>query len=219
MNDFGFNSVFPLVITMVSVGVLPFLAIMVTSYIKLTVVLSLVRNALGIRQTPSNLVINGLAIVLSFYIMMPVVEEITFILRENPVQFESTESFFETADKLKEPVRSFLVQHAHPAEKRFFLLSARALWPRERADRLREQDLFVLVPSFTISELTEAFQIGFLIFLPFLAIDLVVANILLAMGMMMVAPSMISLPFKLLLFVLVNGWGRIIHGLVLTYAP
>lgn len=203
---------------MVTVGILPFMAIMVTSYIKITIVLSLVRNALGVQQVPSNLVINGLAIILSFYVMMPVLQEMSGIVRENPIEFESTESLFEAVDLLKEPLREFLSKHAHRTEQRFFMRSAKALWPAQQAESLHANDLFVLVPAFTISELTEAFEIGFLIFLPFLAIDLVVANILLAMGMMMMAPTMISLPFKLLLFVLVNGWGRIIHGLILTYA-
>jgi type III secretion protein R len=117
-----------------------------------------------------------------------------------------------------EPFRGFLMKHSGKKERVFFVQAAQKLWPPERAADLQEDDLLVLVPAFTVGELTSAFQIGFLLYLPFVAIDLIISNILLAMGMMMVSPTTISLPFKLLLFVLVDGWGRLIHGLVLTYA-
>jgi type III secretory pathway component EscR len=117
----------------------------------------------------------------------------------------------------KEPLRTFLINHSHRSERAFFLRSASRLMP-ERAHMLTEDHFLVVIPAFTVSELTTAFQIGFLIFLPFLIIDLVVANLLLALGMMMMSPTIISLPFKLLLFVLVDGWAKLVHGLVLTYA-
>ena len=117
----------------------------------------------------------------------------------------------------KEPLRSFLIQHSRDAERAFFLRSAQRLLPPDRRDELDIDDFIVIVPAFTVSELTAAFQIGFLIFLPFLIIDLVVANILLALGMMMLSPTTVSLPFKLLLFVLIDGWAKLVHGLVLTY--
>lgn len=119
----------------------------------------------------------------------------------------------------KEPLRTFLIQHSNDAERGFFLRSAQSLLPPERRDSLSVDDFIVVIPAFTVSELTAAFQIGFLIFLPFLIIDLVVANILLALGMMMMSPTTVSLPFKLLLFVLIDGWAKLVHGLVLTYTP
>ncbi|TYT27520.1 hypothetical protein FZO89_06445 [Luteimonas viscosa] len=119
----------------------------------------------------------------------------------------------------KEPLRTFLIEHSNPAERGFFLRSARSLLPEERRNDLGVDDFIVVIPAFTVSELTAAFQIGFLIFLPFLIIDLVVANILLALGMMMMSPTTVSLPFKLLLFVLIDGWAKLVHGLVLTYTP
>ena len=119
----------------------------------------------------------------------------------------------------KEPLRGFLIQHSNDAERGFFLRSAQSLLPPERRDSLGIDDFIVVIPAFTVSELTTAFQIGFLIFLPFLIIDLVVANILLALGMMMMSPTTVSLPFKLLLFVLIDGWAKLVHGLVLTYTP
>ncbi|PJJ96869.1 hypothetical protein CO641_12340 [Lysobacteraceae bacterium NML91-0213] len=118
----------------------------------------------------------------------------------------------------KEPLRTFLIRHSNDAERAFFLRSAQRLLPPERRGDVTVDHFLVVIPAFTVSELTAAFQIGFLIFLPFLVIDLVVANILLALGMMMMSPTTVSLPFKLLLFVLVDGWAKLVHGLVLTYA-
>ncbi|UOF17632.1 hypothetical protein IEQ11_00955 [Lysobacter capsici] len=120
-------------------------------------------------------------------------------------------------DAGKEPLRAFLIKHSSDAERAFFLRSAqRLLPPNARAD-ISVNDFLVVIPAFTVSELTAAFQIGFLIFLPFLIIDLVVSNILLSLGMMMLSPTTVSLPFKLLLFVLIGGWAKLVHGLVLTY--
>ena len=202
---------------LVFLSLAPFVAIMVTSYVKLVIVLSLVRNALGIQQIPPNMVINGLSIILSIYIMAPVAYDTYDILAANPVDTNNVESITNTVTLAKEPIRAFLVQHANQREKKFFLASARELWPPERTENLAEDDLMILVPAFTASEITAAFQIGFLIYLPFIVIDIIVSNILLAMGMMMVSPMTISLPFKLLLFVVADGWTRLIHGLVLTY--
>lgn len=208
---------FLIIIGLVMLGLAPFVAIMVTSFIKLVVVLSLVRNALGIQQIPPNMVINGLAIILSLYVMYPVGLEMVDVLQEADLSQRDIPSLTKTADRVKEPLRAFLLKYAHHRERMFFLKSARSLWPAERAEALKEDDLLVLIPAFTVSELTAAFQIGFMLYLPFVVIDLVVSNILLAMGMMMVSPMTISLPFKLLLFVLLDGWARLIHGLVLTY--
>ena len=117
----------------------------------------------------------------------------------------------------KEPLRKFLIQHSNDAERAFFLRSAQRLLPPASRNEIGVNDFIVVVPAFTVSELTAAFQIGFLIYLPFLIIDLVVSNILLALGMMMMSPTTVSLPFKLLLFVLIDGWAKLVHGLVLTY--
>ncbi len=204
-----------LILTIISLA--PFIAIMVTSFIKLVIVLSLVRNALGIQQIPPNIVINGLAIILTLYIMAPVGQNVFVILQNQQGQKKDVASLVKAVDKAKEPIRKFLEVHSRAPERAFFLKSAKAIWPKKKAENLKENDLIVLVPSFAVSELTSAFEIGLLLYLPFIAIDLIVSNILLAMGMMMVSPMTISLPFKLLLFVLLNGWARLIHGLILTY--
>ncbi len=210
----------PLVIVTVLVGLslAPFIAMMVTSFVKIVVVMSLIRNALGVQQIPPNLVMNGLAVILSLYIMAPVVEETFEIVQKNELNLKEMQSIRQTVDVSKEPLKKFLVKHTRKEERQFFLKSAKKLWPEEKALAAKDDDMMVLIPAFTVSELTTAFQIGFLIYLPFIVIDLIVSNILLAMGMMMVSPTTISLPFKLLLFVLVDGWTRLIHGLVLSYS-
>ena len=209
---------FYLIALLVLLSLAPFMAVMVTSFIKIVVVLSLVRNALGIQQIPPNMVINGMAIILTLYIMAPVGQEVFDILQQEKITNKDYSTVRQAADRAKEPFRRFLMKHSQESERLFFVKSANALWPKDRAAGLKTDDFIILIPSFTVSELTSAFQIGFLLYLPFIAIDLVVSNILLAMGMMMVSPMTISLPFKLLLFVLLDGWARLIHGLVLTYA-
>lgn len=218
-----FNSFSPaLVITMVvALAMAPFVAVMVTSFTKIVVVLSLLRNALGLQQVPPNVVINGLAIILSIYVMNPVLGD---SYRDVQSQMSTQAPGPMTMEKLgqlvqsgKEPLRRFLIKHSSETERGFFLASAKRLLPPDRQTDLTNEDYLVIVPAFTVSELTQAFQIGFLLFLPFLVIDLVVSNILLAMGMMMLSPTMVSLPFKLLLFVLLSGWAKLIHGLVMTY--
>jgi type III secretion protein R len=206
-----------LIAILVALSLAPFVAIMVTSFVKLVVVLSLVRNALGVQQIPNNTVINGLAIILSIYIMAPTAQETYEIMRQRNPDFENAQSVEEAVVAASEPIRQFLIKHTDKRERRFFQETARQIWPKERAAAVTDEDLMVLVPAFTVSELVAAFQIGFLIYLPFIVIDLIVSNVLLSLGMMMVSPMTISLPFKLLLFVLADGWTRLIHGLVLTY--
>jgi type III secretory pathway component EscR len=347
--DFSNFSPALVLVTVVALALAPFVAVMVTSFTKIVVVLSLLRNALGLQQVPPNVVINGLAIVLSIYVMYPVILDTTAAVNGLPpvtasaaaqaapapappdgttapatapaqtapparpapspttasddpppaspaaadarraealaqataasagrrgplfanVQGSpdalpppadpgpavtdagpapgSTEARTRvvvpaqppatriselsltgggklTMDRLlamieagKEPLRKFLIQHSSDAERAFFLRSAQRLLPPASRDEITVNDFIVVIPAFTVSELTAAFQIGFLIYLPFLIIDLVVSNILLALGMMMMSPTTVSLPFKLLLFVLIDGWAKLVHGLVLTY--
>jgi type III secretion protein R len=204
-------------VTVVLLALAPFVAVMVTSFTKIVVVLGLLRNALGLQQSPPNVVLNGLALVLSLYVMFPVAQQMADRLQGMDNIAGSTKTMLSAADAAKEPLREFLIRHGPPRERAFFLKTAQHMLPKERAQQLSERDFIVIVPAFTVSELSAAFQIGFLIFLPFLVIDLVISNILMAMGMMMLSPTTVSLPFKLLLFVLVDGWVKLVHGLVLTY--
>ena len=226
--DFSSFSPALVVVTVVSLALAPFVAVMVTSFTKIVVVISLLRNALGLQQTPPNVVINGLAIILSIYVMYPVIlDTLDIVNKSAPPAMTSQQAA--PADKLtverlvqivtvgKEPLRKFLIQHSHQREREFFLESAKRMLPPQQQSSLTAEDFIVVMPAFTVSELTAAFQIGFLLFLPFVVIDLIVSNILLALGMMMLSPTMVSLPFKLLLFVILSGWAKLIHGLVLTY--
>ena len=216
-----FNTLDPalVLLTVVSLALAPFVAVMVTSFTKIVVVLSLLRNALGLQQVPPNVVLNGMALVLTVYVMLPVGMDMAERARGVSNPTGSTAGLMAVTDAAKEPLRDFLVKHSSARERAFFLKTAQKNLPPERAAQLTERDFVVVIPAFTVGELSAAFQIGFLIFLPFLIIDLVVANILLALGMMMMSPTTVSLPFKLLLFVLIDGWAKLVHGLVLTYTP
>ena len=245
-----------IVLFLVSLSLAPFIILMITSYVKLVIVMNLIRQAMGLQQIPPNMIINGLAIILSLYIMAPIMQESIhraveinqqFKLRkQNPNSFSLPEKFKAYHDTsqlsntllsalssdneqglndtkallnyLKEPITQFLLQHTTQKQSQFFIQVAKRLWPNQYKQEIKRDNLLICVPAFILSELTSAFEIGFLIYLPFIAIDLVVSNILLAMGMMMVSPMTISLPFKLMLFVLVNGWTKLVEALLLTYA-
>lgn len=209
---------FYLILTLSAVALVPFFAVMTTSFVKIAVVLGLIRNALGIQQIPPNMAMHGLAIILTVYIMSPVGYDTFKLLEDNPINFDNSEEIKATLNEASKPYKAFLGKHVSADEQEFFLETAQELWPPEMLQDLDSQSLLILIPSFTVSELTTAFEIGFLVYLPFLVIDLIISNVLLAMGMMMVSPMTISLPFKILLFVLLDGWTRLIHGLVLTYA-
>ncbi|HEX6017284.1 MAG TPA: type III secretion system export apparatus subunit SctR [Burkholderiaceae bacterium] len=204
-------------LTVVVLALAPFVAVMVTSFTKIVVVLNLLRNALGLQQVPPNTVINGLALVLSIYVMYPVGLAMGERVQSMQNIGSSTQSMLKAADAAKEPLRDFLLKHSRPVERAFFLKTAQRSLKPEQAAALSERDFLVVVPAFVVGELAVAFEIGFLIFLPFLVIDLVISNILMAMGMMMLSPTTVSMPFKLLLFVLIDGWVKLTHGLILTY--
>ncbi len=208
---------FTLAIAFGLLALAPLIVVMTTSFVKITVVLSLVRNAMGVQQIPPNMALYGLAAILTFYIMAPVGQHMYETVSAEPAVNDSVEHLGRTFVRGAEPLRTFLFQHSRPQQRTFFLETAGRLWEPQMVAGLQENDFIVLVPAFLVSELTSAFQMGFLLYLPFIVIDLIVSNILLAMGMMMVSPVTISLPLKLFLFVMVDGWSRLIHGLVLTY--
>ncbi|MES2771248.1 MAG: type III secretion system export apparatus subunit SctR [Pseudomonadota bacterium] len=199
-------------------ALIPLLLVVTSSFLKLSVVMMIVRNAIGVQQVPPNIALYGLSLVLTLYIMSPVFNQIGVSLRANPAALSSADTLIKTVAVSVEPLRAFLKRNAHPNQKQFFLDSVKRMWPPEDAAQVSDSDFLILMPAFVISELNAAFQIGFLLYLPFVVIDLVVSNILLALGMMMVSPTTISLPLKLFLFVMVDGWTRMLQGLVLSYA-
>ncbi|MCD0457855.1 type III secretion system export apparatus subunit SctR [Roseiconus lacunae] len=218
MGFINSNSPVDLILVFSILAILPFVALMVTSYVKIVIVLSLIRNALGVQQNPPNLVLNGMSIILSLYVMSPVTLSMFSAAEGKQFDVSDKQAIYEAVEDIQAPLKDFLKKHASVREREFFYRTAFKIWPREQAEALDRDSLMVLVPAFTVSELTAAFQIGFLIYLPFIAVDLIVSNVLLSMGMMMVSPMTISLPLKLLLFVLADGWTRLIHGLILTYS-
>jgi type III secretion protein R len=271
------------IVMVIVLGVLalaPFIIIMLTSFVKISVVLAILRNALGTQQVPPNTIITGLAFVLTIFVMVPVAQQMYDaagnVSNSKDIFSEaSVKSIFDASKKAKEPLRVFLSRHSHVKERELFMemavrlessaspvrppapanieaapaqqaslvpaaenaLVAQQTSPQlppteqpaspqqapasppvaELQHRPDKNDFQVLIPAFVISQLKEGFEVGFLLFVPFIVVDMVIANILLAMGMQMLSPTVISLPFKLLLFVLVDGWFLIVRGLVLSY--
>lgn len=190
---------------------LPAILLMMTAFTRVVIVLSLLRQALGVIQAPPNQVVIGLSLFLTFFIMAPVFDKIH---REAYQPYsEQKISFNEALDKGSVPLKEFMLKQTRQKDLAFFIEVSGAQKPNGPED----VSLRVLVPAFATSELKTAFQIGFLVFLPFLIIDVVVASILMAMGMMMVSPVVISLPFKLMLFVLVDGWTLLMGSLVQSF--
>ena len=198
-------------------ALLPFAALMLTSFSKIAVVLSIARTAMGTQQAPPTIVLTGLAMVLTAHIMSPVM---TKMYAAGEVAFSTVEGggqVLASAVTVTNPLREFLVKHGSADDRARFAEWARELRPVEEAGEVTEEDLFVVIPAFVITELKEAFQIGFLIFLPFLVVDMVIANVLLALGMQSLSPTQVSLPFKILLFVAIDGWALLARGLILGY--
>ncbi len=189
----------------------PSLLVMVTSFTRIVVVLSLLRSALGTQTSPPNNVIIGLALFLTVFVMMPVFKQAydDGIAPLAAGQIEPAQAF----ERGAAPFRTFMLRHVREKDLALFLDMSREPPPATVA----ETSLTVLVPAFVISELRRAFEIGFLLFIPFLIIDLVVASILMSVGMMMLPPVVVALPFKLIFFVLVDGWGLVAGSLVRSY--
>lgn len=198
-------------------SIVPFAIMMLTSFSKIVVVLSIVRSALGTQQAPPTMVLTGLAAVLSATVMTPTFEKMYAEGREGWVEGADSSALMSQAATVLQPLKDFLVKHGSDEERARFVDMARELRPAEESNAVNEGDLSVIVPAFVITELKEAFIIGFLIFLPFLVLDMLIANVLLALGMQTLSPSQVSLPFKILLFVAVDGWALLSRGLVLGY--
>jgi len=200
------------IVAMTLLSLLPAILLTCTSFTKILVVLGLTRNALGLQQTPPNQVLAGLALFLSLFIMGPVLGSMNDAGVQPYLKGEKTTSQA-YKDGVK-PLQEFMLDHTDDAELTLLTNVAKRDLPKNRDD----VSMATLIPAFVLSELKEAFIIGFIVFIPFLVIDIVVSGALMALGMMMMPPVMVSLPFKLLLFVLVDGWGLVIKSLVASYA-
>jgi type III secretion protein R len=216
MDNFSPN-VLALVALGVGLGLIPLIAVTTTAFLKIAIILFLLRNALGTQQTPPNLILYGVAIVLTVYVSAPLVGEVYSTLTNPAIDYRSIEGWQAAGRDVQGPIREHLSRFTDPAEREFFAGATSKIWSDQVAAQTGPDSLVILIPSFIVSELTRAFEIGFLLYLPFIAIDLLISNVLMAMGMTMVSPLVISVPFKLLLFVLIDGWVRLLHGLVLSY--
>jgi type III secretion protein R len=214
--------------TLLAIGalaLLPLLLIAATSFAKLAVVLTLLRNALGASEVPSAAIITALAAILSAYVMAPVATQMAErsapagarVNMRDPLSAGSRGALLEAISAASEPLAGFLERNAGPAEKKLFMDLARHARSDDPGRVVAAGDIFVVLPAFLITELKEAFQIGLLVLLPFVIVDLVVGSILVAVGMSTLSPAVIALPFKLLLFVLVNGWYVLSEALVSGY--
>jgi len=199
------------VVLLGSIGFIPFFLMSTTSFLRTVIVLSMIRQAIGTQQAPPNMVITGLALFLTIFIMTPVLQQVNQLAIEPYSRGEITQvQAFERGAK---PFKAFMLKHTREKDLQLFIRYSQAPAPATYNDI----SIFVLIPSFIISELRAAFQIGFVLFIPFIVIDLIVSNVLLSLGMFMLSPAMISLPFKILLFVLADGWNLIIQGLLVSY--
>nr|WP_305910134.1 flagellar type III secretion system pore protein FliP [Methylomarinum sp. Ch1-1]MDP4519365.1 flagellar type III secretion system pore protein FliP [Methylomarinum sp. Ch1-1] len=196
---------------MTMLTLLPALLLTMTSFTRIMIVLGLLRQAIGTAQAPSNQVLLGLSLFLTIFIMMPVVEKVN----ENAVQPYLEEKIDVTTalEKASEPFREFMLRQTREADLEMFM----RISGREDFESIADVPFSLLLPAFVTSELKTAFQIGFLIFLPFLVIDLVVASVLMSMGMMMLSPMIVSLPFKIMLFVLADGWSLVLEMLAASF--
>lgn len=202
-----------IIILMTLIAVSPFLLLMCTCFARVAIVLSFVRNALGLQQTPPNQVLVGLALFITLFIMSPVITEIneTAFTPYNEGVMETQEFL----DRTAEPLKEFMLKQCTNEDVNLFVRLAND--PEVSVLSGTDLPITVVVPAFMTSELKRAFLAGFLIYIPFVLIDLVVASVTMSMGMIMLPPTMISLPFKLMLFVVVDGWGLLIETLVTTY--
>ncbi|MEI7474021.1 MAG: flagellar type III secretion system pore protein FliP [bacterium] len=199
-----------LLITMAIFSLLPFVFVCMTSFLRFTIVFSILKTALGTQQVPPGMVIIGLSLILTFYTMGPTFQQMYDAGNKPYVQ---TGSLPLAIKEGSEPLKRFMLRQTSEKDVAFFIKLMRKTPPKD----ITEISIFEVAPAYIISELKTSFEIGFLIFIPFVVIDLVVANILLALGMMMLSPTIISLPFKLLIFVAIDGWGLIVTNLVQSF--
>ncbi len=198
-------------LTLTALTFIPAAVLMMTGFTRIIIVMSLLRHALGTQTSPPNQVLVGLSLFVTFFVMAPVLDKVytdAYVpLSENRI------NIMQAADRAAVPLRSFMLKQTREADLALFANLAKI----ERIEKPEDTPMRILVPAFAISELKTAFQIGFIIFIPFLVIDMVVASVLMSMGMMMMSPVLVALPFKLMLFVLVDGWHLIIGSLVQSF--
>ncbi|EPP34583.1 type III secretion apparatus protein, YscR/HrcR family [Chlamydia ibidis] len=213
-------------IILIFLALSPFLVMLLTSYLKIIITLVLLRNALGVQQTPPSQVLNGIALILSIYVMFPTgvamyndarKEIAANTIPRDLFSAEGAETVFVALNKSKEPLRSFLIRNTPKSQIQSFYKISQKTFPAEIREHMTASDFVIVIPAFIMGQIKNAFEIGVLIYLPFFVIDLVTANVLVAMQMMMLSPLSISLPLKLLLVVMVDGWTLLLQGLMISF--
>ncbi|SCW42683.1 flagellar biosynthetic protein FliP [Paenibacillus tianmuensis] len=210
-NPQGASSAVTIVLLITILSIAPAILILMTSFTRIVIVLGFVRTSLGTQQMPPNQMLIGLALFLTFFIMAPTLGDINQTAVQPYLKGELTQTA--ALEKASVSIKKFMFQHTREKDLKLFLDYTKA----PRPSGVEDTPITALVPAYAISELKTAFQMGFMIFIPFLVIDMVIASTLMAMGMMMLPPVMISLPFKILLFILVDGWYLVVRSLLLSY--
>lgn len=204
------NPVIQMLIVMSIFSLLPFVFSCMTSFLRFVVVFSMLKTAMGTQQVPPGVVIIGLSMILTFYTMGPVFQKMYEV---GQVPYQKTNNLVLAISEGSKPLKEFMMKQTRQSDLEFFVSLSQKTAPKSPD----EITIWQVAPAYITSELKTAFEIGFIIFVPFIVLDLVVANILLALGMFMLSPTIISLPFKLLIFIAVDGWAMIVHGLVTSY--
>ena len=204
------NPVIQMLIVMTVFSLLPFAFACLTSFMRFVIVFSILKTALGTQQVPPGIIIIGLSIIMTLYTMSPVFGK---MYEAGSVPYKKNGDVILMLKEGSEPLKEFMMKQTEQKDLAFFMELAK----RPRPKNPSEVSIFDVAPAYMIGELKKAFEIGFIIFVPFVILDLVVANILLALGMMMLSPTIISLPFKLLIFIAVDGWGMVVNGLIQSF--
>ena len=206
----NFNPVLQMLLVMSMFSILPFMFCCMTSFLRFTIVFSMLKTALGTQQVPPSIVIIGLSMILTFYTMGGVFQKMYDL---GSVPFLKNQDMVQTIQEGSKPLKEFMMKQTRESDLAFFIELSSKEQPRSPDDIT----IWQVAPGYILSELKTAFEIGFIVFVPFIVLDLIVANILLALGMFMLSPTIISLPFKLLIFIAVDGWALIVQGLVQSY--
>ena len=204
------NPVIQLLVTMAAFSLLPFVFVSMTPFLRYTVVFSMLKTAMGTNSIPPAITMIGLALILTLYTMAPVFDD---MYKAYQVPYSKNQNMIEALDASSKPLKEYMLKQTRQADLAFFVEKTRASVPKSPDDLT----LWEVAPAYIISELKTAFEIGFIIYIPFIVLDLVVANILLALGMFMLSPQIVSTPFKLLIFIAVDGWSLIVKGLVESF--
>ncbi|WHU82339.1 type III secretion system export apparatus subunit SctR (plasmid) [Pantoea agglomerans pv. betae] len=200
-----------------ALSLIPILMIVCTCFLKISMVLLITRNAIGVQQVPPNMALYGIALAATLFVMAPVFNQMQQQFSQAPADMSNMDNLKTSITNGVAPLQKFMTHNTDPDILIHLQENSVKMWPKPMSDDVSKDNLLLVIPAFVLSELQAGFKIGFLIYIPFIVIDLIVSNVLLALGMQMVAPMTLSLPLKMLLFVLINGWTRLLDGLFYSY--